>query len=175
MNNRENLLKGYEAGNFLETLYACLTADPDARSALASDLVALHNERLIDVVDAFESLSNKSSNGPDFFLTRHVFEKALPNLDAPALPVMRCVLHLYRGGGQDLAAGTIIEGYVSFCANQPSLAREALAIIEAHPGEYADLLTATLSAGFRIDNPYFLEQAIRLCEHENVEMKKGAV
>lgn len=175
MNNRENLLKGYEAGNFLETLYACLTADHNARSALASDLVVLHNERLIDVVDAFESLSNKSSNGPDFFLTRHVFEKALPNLDAPALPVMRCVLHLYRDGGQDLAAGTIIEGYVSFCANQPSLAREALTIIEAHPSEYADLLTATLSAGFRIDNPYFLEQAIRLCEHENVEMKKGAV
>lgn len=175
MNNRENLLKGYEAGNFLETLYACLTADHDARSALALDLVALHNEKLMDVVDAFESLSNKSSNGPDFFLTRHVFEKALPSLDAPALPVMRCVLQLYRGAGQDLAAGTIIEGYVNFCANQPSRPREALAMIEAHPDEYADLLTATLSAGFRVDNPHYLEQAIRLCEHENIEMKKGAV
>lgn len=175
MSNREHLLNGYVAGNFLGTVNACLTADYDARSALASDLVALHNEKLIDVVDAFESLSNNSSNGPDFFLTRHVFEKALPNIVAPALPVMRCVLHLYRDAGQDLAAGTIIEGYVSFCTNQPSRAREALAIIEAHPSEYADLLTATLSAGFRIDNPYFLEQAIRLCEHENVEMKKGAV
>lgn len=175
MSNRENLLKGYEAGNFLEALYACLTADHDARSALALDLVALHNERLIDVVDAFKSLSNKSSNGPDFFLTRHVFEKALPNLDAPALPVMQCVLQLYRSAGQDLAAGTIIEGYVNFCANQPSRPREALAMIEAHPGEYADLLTATLSAGFRVDNPHYLEQAIRLCEHENIELKKGAV
>ena len=175
MNNRENLLKGYVAGSFLETVYACLTADHDARSALASDLVALHNEGLIDVVDAFESLSSNSSNGPDFFLTRHVFEKVLPSLEAPALAVMRCVLQLYRGAGQDMAAGTIIEGYVSFCSNQPSRAREALAIIEAHPDEYADLLTATLSAGFRIDNPYFLEKAIRLCEHEDVEMKKGAV
>ena len=175
MNNRESLLKGYEAGNFLETLYACLTADHDARNELVLDLVALHNERLIDVVEAFQSLSNKSSNGPDFFLTRHVFEKALPSLDAPALPVMRCVLQLYRGAGQDLAAGTIIEGYVNFCANQPSRPREALAMIEAHPDEYADLLTATLSAGFRVDNPHYLEHAIRLCEQDNIELKKGAV
>lgn len=175
VSNQENLLKSYEAGNFLETLYACLTADHDARGALALDLVALHNEGLIDVVGAFESLSNKSSNGPDFFLTRHVFEKALPSLDAPALSVMRCVLQLYRDAGQDLAAGAIINGYVDFCANQPSRLREALTEIEAHPNEYADLLTATLSAGFRVDNPYYLEQAIRLCEGESIELKKGAV
>lgn len=175
MSNRDDLLKSYTAGNFLETVYACLKTDHNNYDALAMDLVALHNERLIDVVGAFESLNNKSSSGPDFFLTRHVFEKALPDIDAPALPVMRCILQLYRNAGQDLAAGAIISSYVDFCANQPSRPCEALTEIEEHPNEYADLLAATLSAGFRVDNPYFLAQAIRLCEDENIELKKGAV
>lgn len=175
MSNREDLHRSYETGNFLETLYASLTADHVARDAIALDLVALHNEGLIDVVGAFESLSNKSSTGPNFFLTRHVFEKALPSLDAPAASVMRCVLHLYRDAGQDLAAGAIINSFVDFCTNQPSRPREALAMIEAHPDEYADMLTATLSAGFRVDNPHYLEQAIRLCEDENIELKRGAI
>lgn len=175
MSNRDVLLSSYETGSFLETVYACLSADRNSRSTLALDIVALHNEGLINVVGVFESLINNQSNGSDFFLIRHVFEEALPSLDAPVLSVMRCILQLYRNAGQDLAAGTIISKYVDFCAHQPSRPREALTEIEAYPDEFADLLTATLSAGFRVDNPYFLEQAIRLCEDENIELKRGAV
>ena len=154
MSNRDDLLRSYEAGNFLETVYACSLADQNDGSALALELVALHNEGLIDVVGAFESLENKSSNGPDFFLTRHVFEKALPNLDAPVPSVMRCVLRLYRGAGQDLAAGTIFKSFIDFCEKDPSRPREALAEIEASPDNFADLLPGTLIAGFRIDSPF---------------------
>jgi hypothetical protein len=92
VSNRDDLLRSYKTGNFLETVYTCSLADHNDRSALALELVALHNEGLIDVVVAFEFLKNESSNGPDFFLTRHVFEKALPDLDAPIPSVMRCVL-----------------------------------------------------------------------------------
>ena len=140
MSNRDDLLRSYETGNFLETVYACSLADHNDRSALALELVALHNEGLIDVVGAFESLKNKSSNGPDFFLTRHVFEKALPDLDAPVPSVMRCVLQLYRGAGQDWAAGTIFKSFIDFCEKDPSRPREALAEIEASPDDFADLL-----------------------------------
>jgi hypothetical protein len=149
-------------------------ADHNDRSALALELVALHNEGLIDVVGAFESL-NKSSNGPDFFLTRHVFEKALPDLDAPVPSVMRCVLRLYRGAGQDLAAGTIFKSIIDFCQKEPSRPCEALAEIEANPENFADLLPWTLIAGFLIDHPLYLAQAIRLCEDKNIELRRRAV
>lgn len=175
VSNRDILLKSYEAGNFLGAVYACLTADRNSRSALASDLVALHNEGLIDVVVAFETLRNNTTDGPDFFLTRHVFEEALPSLDAPVQTVMRCVLSLYRCAGQDLAAGTVIEGYIGFCAKDPSRPSEALTEIEAGPDELADLLPATLIAGSRIDNPFYLAQAIRLCEEENIVLKRHAM
>ena len=137
--------------------------------------MALHNEGLIDVVGAFESLNNKSSNGPDFFLIRHVFEKALPDLDAPVASVMRCVLQLYRGAGQDLAAGRIFKSYIDFCEKDPSRPREALAEIEASPDNFVDLLPATLIAGSRIDHPFYLAQAIRLCEDKNIELRRRAV
>jgi hypothetical protein len=172
---RDDLLTSYETGNFLEAVYARLLADRNDHSALALELVALHNEGLIDVVKAFEPLRSKLSNGPDFFLTRHVFEKALPNLDAPVTSVIRCVLQLYREAGQDLAAGTIIEGFIGFCTKEPSRPREALKEIEASPDKFADLLPAALTAGSYIDNPLYLVETIRLCEDMNIELRRRAV
>lgn len=175
MSNRDDLLRSYETGNFLETVYACSLANHNDHSALALELVALHNEGLIDVVGAFESLKNKSSNGLDFFLTRHVFEKALPELDAPVQSVMQCVLQLYQDAGQDLAAGTIINSFIDFCAKEPVRPHEALAEIEARPDKFADLLPATLIAGSRIDYSSYLRETIRLCEDKNIELKRHAL
>jgi hypothetical protein len=124
---------------------------------------------------AFEFLKNESSNGPEFFLTRHVFEKALPDLDAPVASVMRCVLRLYRDAGQDLAAGMIFKSFIDFCEKNPSRPREALAEIKASPDNFADLLPVTLIAGSRIDNPFYLDQAVRLCEDRNIELRRRAV
>lgn len=175
MSNRDDLLQSYETGNFLETLHFCLLANHDDSNALVVDLVALHNEGLINIVRAFEALKSKSSSGPDFFLTRHVFEKALPDLDAPVRSVMQCVLQLYQEAGQDLTAGTIIDSFIDFCAKEPSRPQEALAEIEAKPDRFADLLPATLIAGSRIDHSLYLRETIRLCEDKNVELRRRAM
>jgi hypothetical protein len=172
---RDDLLRSYKAGDFLDTVYACSLADDQDHSALILELVALHNKGLIDIVGAFESLENKSSNGPDFFLTRHVFEKALPDLSAPVPSIMRCVLRLYRGAGQDLAAGTIIKSFIDFCEKDPSRPRKALAEIETNPENFADLLPGALIAGSRINHALYLAQAIRLCEDKNIELRRRAI
>lgn len=173
MNHRDELLRGYEAGNFLGTVNSL--AEGEDRNALALELVTLHNEGLIDIVGAFKSLKNESSDGPDFFLIRYVFEKALPELNAPVLSVMQSVLRLYQEAGQDLMAGTIINSFIGFCEKVPSRPHEVLAEIEANPDNFADLLPATLTAGSHIDNDLFLTQAIRLCKDENIELRRRAV
>jgi hypothetical protein len=175
VSNRDVLLRGYATGNFLDTVYACSVADRKNRNALVLELVTLHNEGLIDVVKAFESLKINSSSGPDFFPTRHIFEKALPDINAPVPSVMRCVLHLYRNAAKDMAAGTIIESFIDFLAKEPTRPRETLTEIEASPDMFADLLPATLIAGSHIDNPFYLSEAIRLCEDNNVELRRRAV
>ena len=175
-NNRSDaLLAGFKAGKFLETVYACLTADHEERENVAVELAALHNEGLIDVVAAFEDLKNKSVNGPDFFLTRHVFEKALPHLNAEVSSVMRCVLRLQEEAGQDLAAGTILDGFIGFCAKHPSRPANALKEIEANPGEFVDLLPATIAVGSQIDNQHYLAQVIRLSQSPDIELRRRAV
>lgn len=174
-NQKRTLLESFKAENFLETVCANALVDRDERDGLALDLAALHNEGKIDVVSAFENLKNEPSQKIDFFLTRHVLEKALPYLSAPVPSIIRCVLHLYREAGRDMAAGTILKSFVDFCAKEPSRPSEALKEIEANPDQFADLLVPVISAGSCLDSPHYLAEAIRLCEDKNIELRRRAV
>jgi len=171
---REHLLRGNESGTLLETVNALWMSLED-RSAVTSELVALHNEGLVDAVAAFEPLRDTSPAGTDFFLTRHVFEQALPDLDSPVPAVMHCVLRLYDAAGRDLAAGTVVESFIHYCERDASRPREALAEIEASPDVFARLLPGTLVAGSRVDTASFLAEAIRLCEADHIELRRHAV
>jgi hypothetical protein len=174
-NLRDAILAGYRAGNFLETVFSCLTPDDEEREKVALELAALHNDGIIDVVAGFEKLKNNDPNGPDFFLTRRVFEKALPHLDAEVSSVMRCVLRLHRKAGKDLAAGTIFDGFIGFCAKDTSRPAAALKEIEANPDALRDILPATIAAGSQIDNRHYLEQGIRLSQSPDIELRRRAV
>lgn len=174
MSVRDDLLRGFATGNFLETVCTCSLTDDDNRSALASELAALHNEGLIDVVAAFEALEKRSPSGQDFFLTRRVFEESLPSINAPVLPVMQCILQLYQAAGQDLAASLIIDAFYTFCTKDPSRPCEALTAIIANPDQFVDLLPVTLIAGSYFDTEFYLAEAIRLCKDTNTELKRHA-
>lgn len=172
---KERLLAASNTGKFLEAVYASSLAECEECDDLALELAALHNEGSVNVVAAFENLKSISSNGPDFFLTRHVFEKTLPHLNAPVSAVMRCVLKLLRDAGEDMAAGTILDGFIGFCAKDPSRPLDAMKEIEAKPDELVDMLPATIAAGSQIDNPYYLTEAIRLGQHTNIQLRRRAV
>src|SRR5262245_58953650 len=105
-NRKEIFIAASKNGNFLDAVYKSYLAEGDEREDLALYIAALHNDGHVDVVAEFEKLNKDVSGGPDFFMTRHVFETALPHIDAPVTAVMRAVLHLSRSAGQDLAAGT---------------------------------------------------------------------
>ncbi|MCG8023944.1 MAG: hypothetical protein JAZ02_08165 [Candidatus Thiodiazotropha endolucinida] len=164
-----------KAGNFLQAVYANSSSSRDQRNKLASEVAMLHNEGLVDVVAAFQDLKHNTTNGVDFFLTRHVFENALPYLDAPVGTVMPCVLSLCREAGQDLAAGTILDGYIKFCEKDPMRARDALCLIEEDPATLADMLTATVVAGSKFDYPYYVTELVRLISHADTELRRNAV
>lgn len=168
-------MAGAGAGHFLQAVYASLSAAAVECDDLARELAALHNEGLVDVVAAFEDLKNNAPGGPDFFMTRHVFEKALPRLNAPVAPVMRCVLGLCREAGQDSAAGTIFSAYIEFCSLDAARPREALKLIEADPDALADILAATVAAGSQLDSPYYLAELFRLIRHPDIEVRKRAI
>lgn len=172
---RDALLTGARAGHLLQAVHASSNATRGECDELVHELAALHNEGLVDVVAAFEGLKSNAPGGPDFFLTRHVFEKVLPHLSAPVAPVMRCVLGLCREAGQDMAAGTIFNGYIGFCTRDVTRPREALKLIEADPDALADMLAATVAAGSQLDNLYYLAELVRLIRHPSLEVRRCAV
>jgi len=125
-------------------------------------------------VAAFASLKNVPG-GPDFFLTRHVFEKALPHINASVEPVMRCVLSLGREAGQDMLAGSIFNGYIEFCTKDAARPIKAIELIEEAPDALADMLTATIAAGSQLDIHHYLREVLRLIRHPDMEVRRRAV
>lgn len=174
-NRKETLLAASKSGKFLETVYAISMAEEEESDDLTLDIAALHNEGLLDVVDVFKNLKIISSGGLDFFLTRAIFEKTLPHLNAPVKAVMDCVLQLHEDPGQDRSASTIFDSFIGFCAKNPSRPLEALTEIEAKPEELIDMLPATIAAGSQINLPHYLAEVIRLSQHTNMQIRRRAL
>lgn len=174
-NLRENLIAAFKQGNFLKVVYDYSLAEQRNQNNLAEELVKIHNEGLIDVVSGFRALQNKPATGIDFFLTRYIFEVILPRIKSTLQPVMDCVLYLVNEAGHDMAAGTLFEPFIEFCAADPSRPKESLKQIETSIEQFANLLAPTIIAGSRIDAEHYLNEAIRLTDHENIEIRKRAV
>lgn len=171
---RAALIVALEAGTFLPTVYRMSVEQPGEDQVVA-DIAALHNQGLLDAVDAFAGLSTTSQGAYDFFLTRHVFERVLPHLEAPIAQVMRCVLTLSREAGRDLAAGTIFNSYVEFCLRDPTRPFSALDLIKAAPEELGDVLPATIAAGSRFDHKRSVEELLHLIQDSASPLRARAI
>lgn len=169
---KETLIEAHKKGQFLDAVYQASLAEREERSAVAAELVTLHNSGTIDVVDAFSALGT-TGNGPDFFLTRHVFEEALPDLNAPVINVMKCVLDLCRRVGRDMMAGSIVNSFIAFCAKIPARPREALDAMKTDP-ELLDLLTGSIVAGALVNLDEYLEEAVRLLKSSDITIRRRA-
>lgn len=99
-NRKEILISASKSGDFLNAAYQSYLAAPDEREDLPLEIATLHNDGHINVVAEFSKLEKKQEGGPDFFMTRRIFEKALPYINAPLKDVMHCVLHLHKAAGQ---------------------------------------------------------------------------
>lgn len=174
MISRDDLIESAESGNLLPTILNSLKADQSDRQEFFSQLVRLHNDGLVNVIEVFAELA-KTFEGYDFFRLKGVFEKVLPNLDAPVLPVMQCVIKIYHKAGQDLSAGFIVNAFIDFCVTDFSRPHDALIEIMLNPDQFADLLPPTLIAGSRLDIAFYSAKAISLCEDKNIELRKQAV
>lgn len=174
-NRKETLTAAAENGDFLDAVYTSRPPEPDELEDFALEIAALHNDGHINAVAEFAKLDNTQGSGPDFFMMRLIFEKTLPHIDAPMRDVMHCVLHLYKGAGQDRAAGTIFNSYIAYCEKDPARPLEAMKIIEGEHDQFADALPSTIAAGSQIDNPHYLAEALRLGRHSAKVLRRRAV
>ena len=175
INRKQKLIAAAQRGNFLDVVYNIYQVETDKRRDFPLEMAALHNDGHINVVAEFAKLENTPESGPDFFTIRHVFEKTLPYIDAPMRDVMHCVLHLYQGAGQDMAAETIFNSYIAYCEKDQTRPLDAMKIIENEHDQFADILPSTVAAGSRIDNSHYLAEALRLSQHTVKVLRRWAV
>ena len=176
MNNlQDQLIQAHRDGGFLDTVHELSLRLPEQEKKDLTDvLVDLHNTSTIDVVAAFSVLRH-ASEYPDFFLTRHILEGVLPELNADVLSVMKCVIRLTKEAGQDGAANGLIDPYIQFCAQSPLRAYEAIELIQKDTQSLVDLLAPTLIAGARRNVTLYAQKAIEFSQHSNIEVRKQAV
>ena len=174
-NRKEPLIAASKRGDFLDAVYTSRPTEPDEREDFPLEIAALHNDGHINVVAEFAKLDNTQESGPDFFRMGRVFEKTLPHIDAPVRDVMHCVLHLYKGAGQDVLAGRIFDSYIAYCEKDPARPLAAMKIIEGEHDQFADILPSTVAAGSRIDNQHYLAAALRLGRHPAKVLRRRAV
>lgn len=158
----------------LQTLHQLWGNSAADRDDFIGNIVSLHNSGEIDIVSEFSRLRNDDKE-PDFFLTRRIFEKALPTLHASVAGVARCVVHLVTQAGQDLAAGTTIEPFQLFLQAVTSRPSEALSTIENDPTDLSLALPATIASGFANDREFFTNETVRLTNSLRPELRRAAI
>jgi hypothetical protein len=168
---RDRLVAASADGTLLQTI-ADLNDEQLPDDALAREIADAHNAGLIDAVATFRRLKNLS--GHDFWLTRHVFEKALPELTAPVLEVMTCCDALLKEGGNDGAAGMVLNEYANFLAKEPTRYEQALEEIEKTNNLHS-LIVATLAAGSRTDPAGALAHALKMAQKSDSIIRGSAI
>lgn len=167
--------EAFEKGVLLQTIYDKMIGHWDDLAIQVEELIVLHNSGRINLITCFSSLRNVENRAPDFFIVRHILEKALPKLTAPVEATMDCVLILLNEAGQDMAAGMILPPFVDFCSAESTRPREALILFQKNPDKYANLLPQIIVAGTRSDPEFFVNETIQLSRNEKVEIRRIAI
>src|ERR1035441_8656808 len=89
------------------------------RKSFISKIASLHNSGEIDLFVEFQKLRN-NQQGSGFYLTRRIFEEALPKLEGASIVAAQCTVHLITEAGQDLMACTPISAFRLFLDAAPT-------------------------------------------------------
>ncbi|WP_419653490.1 hypothetical protein [Thiolapillus sp.] len=171
----EKLLAAHKEGRLIEVAYEMSHGGRENRLSVSDLLAELHNKGDIDLIDAFSGLQKNTPNGPDFFSSRHLFEKALPTLTASVVEVMVCIQHLATEAGNDLAANTVFEPFIDFLATDPTRPSQALDAIHEAPDKWASFVFPAILAGTRISLEEYFWHAVKLVDHASADIGRNAI
>lgn len=172
---REMILDGHKNNGFLKVIYDIQMGDQSVRDELAKELISLNNEKIIDVVAEFNNLFNHTSVEYDFFMTRRIFEKILPDVESSVLPVMSVVRHLTNEAENDMTAGMLYAPFIEFCKGAISRPVDVLKQAENTSSGYEDFIGAAIISGTNFNLDRYTNEAIRLVSDGGIELKKRAV
>ncbi len=172
---REGLLQATRNGHFLDFIAQVELANRQTREAFVKELVSSHNEGLLNAITEFRKLENRGNSQHNFFPSRYILEKALPDIAGDIVEVVDCVIHLTKEAGNDMTAGALHKPYIDFCSSSPDTPESALELILSNTSHYYEILAPTIVAGTIIDMKSYTEKAIRLCKHPDSKIRRSSI
>lgn len=171
MNNiKKQILDINKSDGFLKGLYQIYLQESNNPKKFYQTVVLLHNSCEINFTEEILKLSPQSG---DFFDAKRIFEKTLSGLDIPIQKSMDCVKHLFQESGNDMTAGMVFPPFVEYCKKDENRVKEALQIINDDTSWY-DFIPSVIRAGSEFDFNKYVEIAIKLTKHTDVNICKSA-
>jgi hypothetical protein len=173
-NLEEHFIESVKRGDFLQTVYASIREEGEAKRSIIQAITDLHNQERIDVISEFMRLSRKDV-GREFFPLREVFGKLLPKLDAHSRKVMECVKHLTLEAGADMMAGALMLPFIDYCKTSELRAEAVLNMAAESNEESIDFITPAVIAGSHSDIEGFVKKAVHYSKSENILVSARAI
>lgn len=161
MSDWDDIITAASAGSLPELFIERLRRHPDDElgTAFRAELIALHNDGTIDVLEPARQIADSPINQHDFFTVMHVYGKLIPALDASVPDMLAAVKALSTRAGEDLASGMANGGYRSW-AEQGSRARDTFETINPEDGDDAAYVFLALQALAKTEPDAALDRAI---------------
>jgi hypothetical protein len=158
---RDDIVAHYAAGTLPELFVRSIRMQPheEVAAALRAELIALHNDGTIDVLEPAQNIAELEIGQHDFFFVQHIYVDIIPQLEAEVSTMLAAVKALVARAGNDLASG-MPNGALRTWAETGTRAIETMAALNIENGEDAAALFLALQALAKTDPADALDRAI---------------
>ncbi len=168
---KKQILNIKKSDGFFKKLYEISRQERDDSKIFYQIVASLHNRGEINLI---EEILKPSSQNHDFFTAKTIFEKVFPDLDISIQKSMDCVRHIFQKSGNNMREGMVFSSFVEFCKKDEDRVKEALQIIDSDIS-WHDFIPLVIKAGSEFNLNKYVEIAIKLTEHSDVNICKEAV
>ena len=165
------LLKGEDTGSFFEVVEHLYFENRNSDNELYKSLSELHNDSLLDLNKKFSSIC-RDLDGYDFFVMLQVYEKSLPNINCNVSDVIKCIGHLLKQAGNDLAIGGLYSAFIEFCRKDFQHSVQALPIIIRDFEIVSSLVSNTIVAASEDQFEWCILKINELVDHNEPSIRR---
>lgn len=172
---KTEIISRHSAGTLPQLFLECIRRDDgdDLGKALRAELVALHNDGTIDVLQAAREIGTSPIGQSDFFFVQHVYVDIIPEVRACVPAMLAAVKALVTRAGDDLASG-MPNGAFRTWAENGGRARATLAVINPDDTEDTAYLYLALQALAKSEPDAALDLALAHLAGGSIPARPGA-
>lgn len=168
---KKQLLSANKSNNLLKVIYDIYLKNLNNKESLFQEIISLHNDNNIDILDEFLTLNGKSN---DFCIFKSIFEDILPDINAPINETMGCVLHIFNESKSNSSGITIFSSFTKYCKKDEFKVEQTLQIIDSDI-RWHKFIPSVIEAGSGFNFDKYVKIAIKFTKHSNTDVCKEAV